>query len=91
MKEFTIPVFNKTVNYITLMRQENNRMSVLKQKLELESTNYFATLKQVLKSQINLKREIKLNEYSLRKRDQKQEQIVRDKIIKCSRSMLTKQ
>ena len=50
---------------------------MLKQQLELESTNYFTTLKQVLKSQINLKRKIKLNEYSLRKRDQKHEEILR--------------
>ena len=57
--------------------QENARMSMLKQQLELESTNYFTTLKQVLKSQINLKRKIKLNEYSLRKRDQKHEEILR--------------
>jgi hypothetical protein len=88
MKEYTVPVFDKSVNYIALMMQENARMSVLKQRLELESTNYFTTLKQVLKSQINLKREIKLNEYNLRKRDQKQEEFVRDKIIKSSRSML---
>ena len=65
------------MNYIALMMQENARMSMLKQQLELESTNYFTTLKQVLKSQINLKREIKLNEYSLRKRDQKHEEILR--------------
>jgi hypothetical protein len=57
--------------------QENSQMSMLKKQLELESTNYFTTLKQVLKSQINLKREIKLNEYSLRKRDQKHEEILR--------------
>jgi predicted Holliday junction resolvase-like endonuclease len=88
MKEYTVPIFDKSVNYIALMIQENARMSVLKQRLELESTNYFTTLKQVLKSQINLKREIKLNEYNLRKRDQKQEGFVRDKIIKSSRSML---
>jgi predicted Holliday junction resolvase-like endonuclease len=88
MKEYTVPIFDKSVNYIALMMQENARMSVLKQRLELESTNYFTTLKQVLKSQINLKREIKLNEYNLRKRDQKQEEFVRDKIIKSSRSML---
>jgi|688.fasta_scaffold146527_1 predicted Holliday junction resolvase-like endonuclease len=88
MKEYTVPIFDKSVNYIALMIQENARMSVLKQRLELESTNYFTTLKQVLKSQINLKREIKLNEYNLRKRDQKQEEFVRDKIIKSSRSML---
>ena len=77
MKEYTVPVFDKSVNYIALMMQENARMSMLKQQLELESTNYFTTLKQVLKSQINLKREIKLNEYSLRKRDQKHEEILR--------------
>jgi hypothetical protein len=73
------------------MMQENARMSMLKQQLELESTNYFTTLKQVLKSQINLKRKIKLNEYSLRKRDQKHEEILREKIIKCSRLMLSEQ
>lgn len=52
-----------------LMFDENEKMQILKERLESESGEYFATLKQVLKAQVSLKQEIRNNEESLRKRD----------------------
>lgn len=89
LEDHAVPVFDKSVDYVKLMVAENARMSMLKQQLEVESNSYFATLKQVLQSQINLNREIKLNEHTLRKRDQKNEEILKDKLVKCARPMLS--
>jgi len=64
-----VPAYDPTVNYMQLMLGENEKMQILKERLESESGEYFTTLKQVLKAQVNLKQEIRNNELCLRKRD----------------------
>ena len=45
-----MPTYDPSVNYLNLMFGENEKMRILKVKLEVESGEYFATLKQVLKA-----------------------------------------
>lgn len=80
-----MPAFDPSVNYMKLMLGENEKMQILKEQLESESGEYFSTLKQVLMAQVSLKQEIRNNEECLRKRDQKLEQLVKEKVSKCSR------
>lgn len=65
-----------------LMQEENDRMKILKQRIETESNQYFYTLQRVLMAQVSLKQDIQDNEASLRKREQKQEEFIRAKVAK---------
>jgi hypothetical protein len=61
---------------VKLTTVENEKMKSLKEHLETESSKYFEILKQVLKAQVNLTQEIRNNEFSLRKRDQKMIEVI---------------
>ena len=45
-----MPTYDPSVNYLNLMFDENEKMRILKVQLEVESGEYFTTLKQVLKA-----------------------------------------
>ena len=53
-----VPVFDKSVDYINLVRSENERMQKLQSSLEFESTAYLDLLELVIKSEKKLAKEI---------------------------------
>ena len=72
MKSTDVPVFDKSMDYLTLVKQQNQRMRSLQANLEYESDKYLELLELVVKVERKLNSEIQLNEAKfLRKRDEK--------------------
>ena len=72
MQSKNVPVFDKSVDYITLVGSQNERMLKLQESLEFESTSYLYHLESVIRSEKKMSKEIKSNEEKLlRKREDK--------------------
>ena len=72
MKSTDVPVFDKSMDYLTLVKQQNQRMRSLQANLEFESDKYLELLELVVEVERKLNFEIHLNEAKfLRKRDEK--------------------
>ena len=72
MKSTDVPVFDKSMDYLTLVKQQNQRMRSLQANLEFESDKYLELLELVVEVERKLNSEIHLNEAKfLRKRDEK--------------------